>query len=91
MAQFTKGPWVAVGAWVEHPSDNVADICTCDPDALGQGHLVKNYDTVYANAQLIACAPDLLTALKAMVAADPHKYRDSHKAADDVIAKAEGG
>jgi uncharacterized cupin superfamily protein len=43
-----------------------------------------------ANAHLIAAAPDLLAALRAMVLNDAHTYRDCHKAALAAIAKAEG-
>lgn len=41
-------------------------------------------------ARLIAAAPDMLEALKAMVLNDRHTYRDCHKAALAAIAKAEG-
>lgn len=43
-----------------------------------------------ANAALIAAAPDLLKALKAMVLNDRHTYRDCHKASILAISKAEG-
>lgn len=43
-----------------------------------------------ANARLIAAAPDMLAALKAMVLNDTHTYRDCHRAALAAIAKAEG-
>lgn len=43
-----------------------------------------------ADAHLIAAAPDLLSALKAMVLNDRHTYRDCHKAALAAIAKATG-
>ncbi len=63
---YTPGPWVAVGFWVEHPDDKRADICTCAPEALGQGHLQRSDTEVVANAKLIAAAPDLLEALKSI-------------------------
>ena len=40
------------------------------------------------DASLIAAAPDLLAALKAMVLNDRHAYRDCHKAAVAALAKA---
>ena len=36
MSEHTPEPWVAVGAWVEHPDDDVADICSCDPATLNR-------------------------------------------------------
>jgi hypothetical protein len=42
-------------------------------------------------ARLIAAAPCLLEALKAMVLNDTHTYRDCHKAAVAAIARATGG
>ena len=44
-----------------------------------------------ADARLIAAAPDMLAALKAMVLNDAHTYRDCHKAALAAIAKATEG
>lgn len=64
--QHTPGPWIAVGAWVEHSDDEVADICTCDPDALGQ-NLDRPYSEICANARLIAAAPALLSTLKDLI------------------------
>lgn len=59
----TPGPWIAVGAWVEHPDDNTPDICNCDPFSMYQEG--RSDKEVCANARLIAAAPDLLEALKA--------------------------
>lgn len=69
MSTHTPGNWVAVGAWVEHDDDNVADICSCDQETLGQGHHNRDYDEMCANARLIAAAPDLLYALEDLLAA----------------------
>jgi hypothetical protein len=60
MSGHTRGQWIAVGAWVEHPDDDVADICSCDPETIGQGKLGRGYSEICANARLIAAAPDLL-------------------------------
>lgn len=60
-AKHTPGPWHAVGAWVETEDDSVADICSCDPDTIGQGG--RSDAEICANARLIAAAPDLLAAL----------------------------
>lgn len=76
----TPGPWVAVGYWVEHPDDDVADICTCNPADLGQEHLARSDDEIVANARLIAAAPELL-ALAERVAAMPDDLYS-----DDVLA-----
>lgn len=68
MSKHTPGPWYAVGYWVEHENDNVADICTCDPAAIEQEHLGRKPAEIEANARLIAAAPNLLAALQALVA-----------------------
>ena len=62
----TPGPWFSVGAWVEHEDDEVPDICTCNPEDLGQGHLKRSYEEMCANAKLIAAAPEMLDALVAI-------------------------
>ena len=56
----TPGNWYPVGCWVEHDDDSVADICTCDPAAMGQEHLGRTPEEIEANVRLIAAAPDLL-------------------------------
>lgn len=66
-AQHTPGPWIAVGAWVEHPDDSIPDICTCDPEDMGQEG--RSDKEIRANARLIAAAPDLLEACKLIVSA----------------------
>ncbi len=97
---YTPGPWVAVGFWVEHPDDKRGDICTCAPEALGQGHLQRTDAEVVANARMIASAPDLLAALKVMlrdveaVSADGQvglELEPSIYQAHAAIAKAMGG
>ncbi len=60
MSEHTRGQWIAVGAWVEHPDDDVADICSCDPATINQEHLGRGDSEICANARLIAAAPDLL-------------------------------
>ena len=60
----TKGRWFAVGAHVEHISDDIADICSCNPSDYSQGHLNRSYDEICANALLISCAPAMLQAIK---------------------------
>lgn len=66
-AKHTPGPWYAVASWVEHEDDDVADICTCDPAAIGQEHLGRSTDEIYANVRLIAAAPELLASLQALI------------------------
>lgn len=63
MSKHTPGPWYGVGAWVEVEDDKVADICSCNPADIDQGHLGRSYDEICANARLIAAAPDMLEAL----------------------------
>ena len=64
MAKFTKGEWFPTGTLVEHASNNVADICICDPEMFGQEHIGRSCEETYANAQLIAAAPRMFKALK---------------------------
>lgn len=63
-AKHTPGPWIQVGHWVEHPNEKIPDICTCDLQAIGHGHLKRTEAETIANARLIAAAPDMLEALK---------------------------
>ncbi len=89
----TPGPWVAVGSWVEHPNDAVADICICDPSLFEQGYLGRTDAEKNANACLVAAAPDMLAALdEALRAADlgyepPFDLLNTMRA---VVAKARG-
>lgn len=93
--KHTPGPWHQIGFWVEHEDDDVADICLCDPEDLGQGHLKRSADEIIANARLIAAAPDLYAALRAMlkVCYDVElndKTIAAVAAARSALAKAEG-
>ena len=82
MSKHTPGPWAMVheggadGGYYIGAKDQVV--------ILPRGRMDE------ADARLIAAAPDLLAALKAMVLNDAHEYRDCHKAARAAIAKAEG-
>jgi hypothetical protein len=60
MSKHTPGQWHQVGAWVEVANESIPDICTCNPADIGQDHLDWDWETVTANARLIAAAPDLL-------------------------------
>jgi len=91
-AKHTRGPWIAVGHWVEHPNDRVADICTCDPRAIGQDHLGRTDAEICANARLIAAAPELLADLKDLLDLAEHHGLQSYalENARASIAKAVG-
>lgn len=65
--KHTPGPWVSVGAWVEHPDDNIPDICTCNPEDMGQSYLPRSDQEILANARLIAAAPDMLQAIEELL------------------------
>lgn len=86
MNKHTRGPWIAVGTWVEYPNDKIADICTCDPEATGQAHLNRPYAESMANARLIAAAPELLEALVEAYRAYAHD-EDGPCWADSTIRK----
>ncbi len=89
--RHTKGEWYAVGAWVEHGDDNTPDICNCDPVSMGQGGK-RSYEEIYANARLIAAAPELLAELKFAVKLLRPLIGSTAQieAMDAVIAKATG-
>ena len=58
----TPGPWIAVGRWVEHPRDDIPDICTTDPKVMGPAG--RSDAECCANARLIAAAPVLLAEVR---------------------------
>lgn len=74
MSGHTPGPWIAVGAWVEHPDDDVADICSCDPATINQGHLGRGYSEICANARLIAAAPAMRAEIERLKRERRHIY-----------------
>ncbi len=84
--KHTPEPWVAVGAWVEHPKDDIPDICTCDPAIFGQEHggiAARSYAEQCANALLCSAAPSMLELLKRIAHAQTDKHLD--QALRDVI------
>lgn len=60
----TKGRWHPVARMIEIERSDKPDICTLDPELFGQGHLKRSDAETWANAHLIAAAPDLLSAAK---------------------------
>lgn len=62
----TPGPWFAVGHWIEHPDNTVADIANFDPEAVDQAHLGRSDEEICANVRLAAAAPDMLMTLRAV-------------------------
>ena len=86
----TPGPWIAVGGWVEHPDDNVADICTCDIELMGQERLGRSSDETAANARLIAAAPEMLETLVDLLGWQTLAPDDVVAQARAAIAKARG-
>jgi hypothetical protein len=74
--------------WVEIEDDDKPDICTCNPEDFEQGHLHRSAEEIYANAKLIAAAPDLLNALIQML--DAYEIPSVRQQARDTIAKATG-
>ena len=61
--KWTKGDWIAVGAYVELDDENRPDICTCEPKEFLQ-YGKRTQEEIRANARLIAAAPDIYVALK---------------------------
>ncbi len=60
----TPGAWIAVGAWIEHEDDAVADIANFEPSSMGQAHLRRSGEEIHANARLCAAAPTMLGVLQ---------------------------
>lgn len=69
-----------MGLWVEVESMDHADICTCDPRALGQDHIEGAYERAEANVELIALAPDMYRALKRLVTYFPKGAPETREA-----------
>ena len=92
-AKHTPGPWIAVGGWVEHPDDDIPDICVCDPACFAQGD--RSDAEMCANARLIAAAPELLKALQralpTLIKDTSSKGKVNYWSAKDAIAMATGG
>jgi hypothetical protein len=104
--KHSPGPWlVRVGGGRVHPSVAASDgasVCSCTGSAPGFGtYALESDDLRLANARLIAAAPALLDALKAMLrehdamstplpgnAGD--RWPETATAARTAIAKAEG-
>lgn len=88
--EHTPGPWIAVGALVEHPNDRIADICNCDPIAMSQGHIGRSYDEQFANARLISAAPELLDVVKGILEEVKNSKTGKYDISDDSYVKAIG-
>lgn len=88
--QHTTGPWLNDGEAVsafpdpENSKTYIAPICTMDVD--------WTPETVAANARLIACAPELLDALRELEESTDWTWDNPYRVkARAVIAKATGG
>ena len=75
-SKHTPGPWIADGPVVEaFDAPFTADICCTLREGYGwQTSLVPDMATAFANACLIAAAPDLLAALEAVEDAMPGAF-----------------
>jgi hypothetical protein len=81
MTRHTRGQWHAVGWMVEHAGDEVADICCCNPAAFGQEPprvKQRSYEEMWANAIVIANAPEMLITLERIVASPDDETRERH-------------
>ena len=96
-AKYTPGPWRWSAGWAMGPDDNDGTSCvqsdagdlvfySCDGCSLGVS---------FADAALIAAAPDLLKALKGLLTHEPplmsKKEQQAYIVAKAAIAKAEVG
>ena len=76
MSMHTQGPWIADGAQVFTNETNVAQ---------ANGYRIDR-ETVEANARMMAAAPELLEALRGMLALDEEHHQRGH-CDDDVCAE----
>ena len=85
--------WIAVGSWVENMDDKNADICSCNPEDFGQGHMEMPTEEQCANAELIVhCVTmhdELLNEMKNL-AKSLEDNIELPQSFYDAIAKAEG-
>jgi hypothetical protein len=90
LGSYTPGPWLVTGHRVHTPVDTLD---TCVAVCAGDTFDAPSYDECLANACLIAAAPELLAALRHMVAVLTEAGLTECpecEAARAVIAKAEG-
>jgi hypothetical protein len=96
MTTHTPGPWVAVDGdiFTEHRHKPIVASTFEDGEPMGTG---ITRDAAFANAALIAAAPDLLAALEELLWAAARTsletdgdYSDAFAAARAAIAKAQG-
>jgi len=86
----TPGPWITRGPRRVDQGDDYAIVAGGEIIAEAFGRTSQNnFPPSAANARLIAAAPDLLAALKEVVALSDRKH-DAWDAARAAIAKAEG-
>jgi len=85
----TPGPWISVGARIEHADDGVMDIADFDPCCMGMGQDGRGHAEIRANARLCAAAPDLLEAC--VYFEEFGNMMESRKKIASAIAKATGG
>jgi hypothetical protein len=103
MAEFTPGPWTAAptGEAMRGYSQPFGVASVADPTLVAGvfGDVRGGEEAARANARLIAAAPDLLAALKALtqdsrfnlaIGGNPHAVDALVKQVDLAIAKAEG-
>lgn len=93
-AGHTKGPWSFDFGTIGGPSIKSASGVVADVRTYGVRTGGPLDPVCEANARLIAAAPDLLTALEALVPADmlehPHDFGPDWHAARRAIARAKG-
>lgn len=96
----TPGPWTATRGECEGKPESWFDVTApwpeCGPDERQNIAMIYGRDPVEANARLIAAAPDLLAALKAITdpaygnPGYPEENKQIEAQAEAAIAKAEG-
>lgn len=67
--KHTPGPWRPNGNTIELANGMALRVATCTP--IGTGYASKGREESRANARLIAAAPDMLDALRGLLA-DPY-------------------
>ena len=67
IAKFTKGPWVVDGKYSTFMAITSGNEVVCDVSCCHDGFHIKPNEKEKANAQLIACAPDMYEILERLV------------------------
>lgn len=89
MNAHTKGPWTLEEKWALILGPEKEEICAIHAGFQGEKNRV-NRQTAWANAKLIAAAPDLLAALQSMLSAFDTDDHTKNRCTGELSAIARG-